>query len=109
MDVFEDDGHAATHWTSIGEEDASDRTLMQWAKRHEHIVFTHDLDFSAILAASHAAGPSVVQMRMDNVLPSARPQLVLQVFRQFESELEEGAILSVDLDQARIRHLPLGT
>ena len=109
VDVFENDGHAATHWTSIGEEDASDRTLMQWAKRHEHIVFTHDLDFSAILAASHAAGPSVVQMRMDDVLPSARSQLVLQVFRQFESELEEGAILSVDLDQARIRHLPLGT
>ena len=109
VDIFENDGHAATHWTSIGEEDASDRTLMQWAKRHEHIVFTHDLDFSAILAASHAAGPSVVQMRMDDVLPSARSQLVLQVFRQFESELEEGAILSVDLDQARIRHLPLGT
>ena len=109
VDVFENHGHAATHWISIGEEDASDRTLMQWAKHHEHIVFTHDLDFSAILAASHAAGPSVVQMRMDDVLPSARSQLVLQVFRQFESELEEGAILSVDLDQARIRHLPLGT
>ncbi len=106
--VLENDGHAATHWNSVGKEDAPDRTLMQWAKRHGHIVSTHDLDFSAILAATQAAAPSVVQMRTDDVLPSAQSQPVLRAFRQFESELEEGAIPSVDLEQARIRHLPLG-
>lgn len=108
VDLLEDEGHTATHWHSVGEEDASDRTLMRWAKRHEYIVFTHDLDFSAILAATQAAAPSVGQMRTDDVLPSAHSQSVLRAFRQFETELEEGAILSVDLERARIRHLPLG-
>ena len=108
VDLLEDEGHTATHWTSVGEEDASDRTLMQWAKQRGYVVFTHDLDFSAILAATQATAPSVVQMRTDDVLPSAQSQPVLRAFRQFEAELEEGAILSVDLEQARIRYLPLG-
>lgn len=108
VDVLEDEGHTATHWISIGEENASDRILMQWAKRHEYVVFTHDLDFSAILAATQAVAPSVVQLRTDDVLPSAHSQPVLRAFRQFEAELEDGAILSVDIEQARIRHLPLG-
>lgn len=90
VDVLEDEGHTATHWHSVGEQDASDRTLMQWAKRNGYVVFTHDLDLSAILAATQAAAPSVVQMRTDDVLPSAHSQPVLRAFRQSETDLEKG-------------------
>lgn len=107
VEVFQQEGHTSIHWSSVGAVDASDRELMQWAKRHEHVVFTHDLDFSALLAASQATGPSVIQIRTDNVLPVPHSDLVLRALRQFKSELREGAILSIDVDRARARYLPL--
>ena len=39
---------------------------MDWALRHDYIVFTHDLDFGTMLALSHATGPSVLQVRARN-------------------------------------------
>ncbi len=42
---------------------------MDWARPSGYVVFTHDLDFGALLAASHAGGPSVIQVRAQDVLP----------------------------------------
>jgi len=42
---------------------------MAWARANGHVVFTHDLDFGTTLALTHAAGPSVIQVRGQNVLP----------------------------------------
>ena len=42
---------------------------MEWAAKYEYVVLTHDLDFSAMLALSHAAGPSVLQVRAGEILP----------------------------------------
>ena len=43
--------------------DAPDTTIMAFAHDHAYAVLTHDLDFSAILAATHSEKPSVVQIR----------------------------------------------
>lgn len=72
-DVLNSSGIDAVHWSTVGDADASDRTLMQWAKQREYVVFTHDLDFSALLAATQASKPSVIQLRTDNVLPKINP------------------------------------
>ena len=45
-------GHHAQHWSSVGAVDAADVEIMAYARAHDLIVFTHDLDFSAILAAT---------------------------------------------------------
>ena len=42
---------------------------MAYGRANNYIVLTHDLDFSAILAATHGEKPSVVQIRADNVSP----------------------------------------
>lgn len=105
--VFEDGGFEATHWSNVGGGDASDRTLMEWAERRGCVVFTHDLDFSALLASTQASGPSVIQVRTDEVLPNQKSEIVLRALQQFESALQDGAILSIDLDQSRVRYLPL--
>jgi len=36
---------------------------MAWALANGHVVFSHDLDFGAMLELTHANGPSVVQVR----------------------------------------------
>jgi predicted nuclease of predicted toxin-antitoxin system len=108
VDVLDDGGFEAVHWSEVGAGDAPDRALMEWAKRKECTVFTHDLDFSALLASTQASKPSVIQLRTDDVLPGNQSALVVRALRRFESELKEGAILSIDLEQSRVRYLPLG-
>lgn len=74
---------------------------------HDCSVFTHDLDFSALLAATNANGPSVLQVRTQDVLPEALGLLVIRVLREHADALEKGAILTVDLLGARVRYLPI--
>lgn len=87
---------------------ATDSEILAWALEHETIVITCDLDFGAILAASQAHAPSVMQIRAQDVMSEIVTQRVSSVLAAYEGELAEGAIISVDLDTARARILPLG-
>jgi predicted nuclease of predicted toxin-antitoxin system len=80
---------------------------MAWARANEHIIFTHDLDFGTTLALTHAAGPSVVQVRGQDVLPDHMGGIVVAALRQHESALETGALVVVDASRSRVRVLPL--
>ncbi len=71
------------------------------------IVLTHDLDFSAILAATHGEKPSVVQIRAEDVSPNAIGMQVVAALRQMESELKAGAMLTIDPSRTRMNLLPL--
>jgi predicted nuclease of predicted toxin-antitoxin system len=50
--VLGDKGFQALHWSKIGMPNAPDHEIMAWAKENGYILFTHDLDFGAILAAT---------------------------------------------------------
>lgn len=65
-----------------------DRTILQWALTNNYVIFTNDLDLGAILAATQAAAPSVIQIRGQDVLPTSIGSLVIDVLKQFESVLE---------------------
>ena len=58
----------AVHWSTIGAATAPDAEILTWAKEYQFVVITNDLDFSAILAASAGASPSVVQIRTQTLL-----------------------------------------
>ena len=45
-----EEGFEALHWSTAGDPKATDAAIMEWARRAGHVVFTHDLDFSALLA-----------------------------------------------------------
>jgi predicted nuclease of predicted toxin-antitoxin system len=64
-------GLPAVHWSRVGRMDAADIEIMAYAAKHDYVVLTHDLDFSAILAATQGTKPSVVQIRSDNLSPAA--------------------------------------
>jgi predicted nuclease of predicted toxin-antitoxin system len=61
-------GLAAKHWFSIGASDANDSEIFSYARQHEYIVLTCDLDFTALLAASKFQKPSVIQIRVQGVV-----------------------------------------
>jgi len=100
-------GHAAVHWSEIGSPDAKDRVVLSWPRRNNHVVFTHDLDFGAILAATNADAPSVVQIRTQDPSPAHCAPLVLYVLRRHEAALATGALVVADEDRTRVRLLPL--
>lgn len=100
-------GIEAAHWSALGAVDAPDAAVMAFAKLHDRVVLTHDLDFGAILAATQRAKPSVVQIRSGDVRPEAAGPAVVAAVRQMAGDLERGALLTVAPDRMRIRLLPL--
>jgi predicted nuclease of predicted toxin-antitoxin system len=80
---------------------------MEWARDNEYVIFTHDLDFGALLAVTHAEGPSVIQVRSQDVLPQHMEAIVIASLRQYASLIEEGALIILDESTSRARILPL--
>jgi len=107
VSLFESHGWEATHWSSVGPPTAPDSRIMEWATSHGYCVVTNDLDFSAILAATRGEGPSVVQIRAQDLSAQTLGPTLVSVLRRNSSALETGAILTVDLQHARVRSLPL--
>lgn len=104
---LEQEGLEAVHWASVGSPTASDADIMEWARQHGHIVFTHDLDFSALLAVTGAMGPSVLQVRAQDVLPEAIGRDVVRVLTLRAQAFLIGAIVTIDKLKARVRVLPM--
>ena len=100
-------GHTATHWLSVGSLHAKDREILTWARERRQVVFTHDLDSGAILAATDADSPSVIQIRTQDPTPEHCGQIVVDTLHRYADALAAGALISVDEDRARIRLLPL--
>lgn len=100
-------GWPAVHWSTVGDPRAADATIMAWARANGYVVFTHDLDFGAALALTHAAGPSVLQVRGQDVLPDELGPMLFAALRQHDAALAAGALIVVDAKKSRIRVLPL--
>ena len=80
---------------------------MDYARANDFVVLTHDLDFGAILAATQGEKPSVVQIRAEDVSPDVIGRQLIDALRQMATELEDGALLTVDPNRTRLRLLPL--
>ncbi|MGG6269661.1 DUF5615 family PIN-like protein [Leptolyngbya sp. AN03gr2] len=107
VDVFEQNGIEAVHWSTVGHPGEIDQVILAWAKARQYIVFTHDLDFGTLLAATQADAPSVIQVRTQDPLPSRISTIVLSALQQFQQQLEEGALVTIDAAKAKVRVLPI--
>lgn len=106
VEVLTAAGIEAAHWSALGANNAPDAIIMAYARDNDYVVLTHDLDFSAMLAATHGEKPSVVQIRADDVSPDVIGQKVIMALRQMALELESGALLTIDPNRTRLRVLP---
>jgi predicted nuclease of predicted toxin-antitoxin system len=100
-------GYEAVHWSTVGDGRAPDTQIMAYARANDRVVFTHDLDFGTLLALTHAIGPSVLQVRGQNVLPEHMAPLVIAALRQYSAELTVGAMVVVEETKSRVRVLPI--
>jgi len=106
--VLKQAGHTAIHWSKVGSAGAPDREILAWAQANNQVVFTHDLDFGAILAATQANAPSVLQIRTQDPTPCRCAPMVTAILSRYADALMNGALLTADERHARVRYLPLG-
>lgn len=100
-------GHDAVHWRDVGAPRAKDATIMAWAVGDGRVVLTNDLDFGAILAATGATGPSVLQVRTEDVLPDSCGPRIAAAIVQFRAELHAGALVTIHVHSQRASILPM--
>ena len=101
-------GCDAVHWSAIGLHSAPDSTICEYARQHESVILTNDLDFPQILAHTRAAKPSVILLRGEPLVPELRAVLVIAAIKSCHVELVAGAILTLDWSGSfRCRVLPL--
>ena len=107
LNLLADAGIEAAHWSAVGKPNARDTDIMDFARTNNYVVLTHDLDFGAILAATHGDKPSVIQIRSEDVSPEVIGKQVVGAVQQMAAELDKGALLTVDPYRIRLRLLPL--
>ena len=100
-------GFEALHWSTLGDHHADDGELLAWCRTQHAVLFTHDLDFSALIALAGTKGPSVIQIRTQDLLPEDVGEMLVGVLREHEKQLLHGAIVSIVEDGARVRVLPI--
>ena len=87
-------GSESLHWSEVGQASAPDSQLMDYASANGWVIFTHDLDFGALLASRKSRRPSVIQIRTQDVLPNAIGDLIIRALRAAAPQLEAGALVT---------------
>jgi predicted nuclease of predicted toxin-antitoxin system len=99
-------GHDVVHVRDLDPR-ATDDWIVEWARRHDRVAVTIDLDFGDIMSHVKEASPSVVLMRLRHPTPAnVVDRLSIALSDHFEA-LESGAIVIVEDSRIRVRRLPI--
>ncbi len=101
-------GYDAVHLRDQGLQQLSDQEIVDKARAEHRVIVTHDLDFGRIIALSGARIPSIITFRLGNMRPGEVNHYLSQVLARFATELENGALISVNEGGIRVRSLPIG-
>ena len=104
---FKNNGYDCSHWSTIGKPDAKDSEILKWAQVNKATIITHDLDFSALLAASGQTMPSVIQIRDNNIAPETHGALFIETLKNHMQATSNGCLISIEPQKRKLRMLPL--
>jgi predicted nuclease of predicted toxin-antitoxin system len=102
-------GHVCRHVGDIGMSRAKDVEIVAEAKRTGEVIITHDLDYGHLLAFSGEKAPSVIILRLRDLRMNEVMSRFDAVWKEIESPLVDGAIVSLSDKSLRIRTLPIGS
>lgn len=100
-------GTDSQHVSDVGFSEADDAEILERARFENRVVVTLDADFHALLALSGARGPSVIRLRIEGLKGQELKLILEQTVRQFDEDLQQGAVITIQPGRARIRLLPL--
>ncbi len=104
--LLEEAGYSVAHWSAIGVASAPDTEIMAFAKNNEYVVLTHDLDFGAMLTKTQDDGPSVLQVRCNDLDPDVIGPAVLSALGEICGRRDGHLLVTVEPHRMRMRLLP---
>lgn len=99
-------GHDVVHVRDLDPR-ANDAWIIEWARKHDRIAVTIDLDFGDIMSHVKEASPSVVLMRLRNPTPANVVVRLMSALDDHREALASGAIVIVEDSRIRVRRLPI--
>ena len=93
--------------SEIGLHAASDSQILNYGRVNFRTCVTLDSDFHSLLAATSAAAPSVIRLRLQHLGPDKACDVIRAVLERTAAELEKGAVVSVTPLGIRVRRLPI--
>jgi len=107
LTILHDYGHEGVHAHQIGQDRATDRELLEIARREHRIVITADLDFPRLLALTSTEGPGLILFRGGNYSDAEMCELLERVLAEVPPEQLEVSVCVVDRRRIRLTRLPL--
>lgn len=101
-------GLDAVHVGELGLAQASDSSILEFARHERRVICTLDADFHRLLALGGWVSPSVIRIRMEGLRGPEMAELILEVLGETAPSLAAGAAVSVTARAVRVRRLPLG-
>ncbi|MFB0515072.1 MAG: DUF5615 family PIN-like protein [Candidatus Neomarinimicrobiota bacterium] len=107
VDFLKSHGHEAIRLADLGMAGAEDMETVDYARQHDMVILTMDLDFGGLMAQRAWDKPSVVTFRLENP-ETARINRILQSrLSEIEADLQVGALVTVAEFRVRVRALPI--
>ena len=100
-------GYDIVRTTDLLPATAADAEILELARIQGRVILTQDLDFSMLVALGNYGLPSLITLRLSSVKPDLVTQKLLNVLPTVETELTEGAAVTINDDSVRIRKLPI--
>ena len=100
-------GHNVCRVTDLLPANASDEEIVERAAQDRRVILTQDLDFSSIIALSGRQTPSLLSLRLNSSKVEIVNAVLQRMLPVLESELEQGALVTIEDQRVRLRRLPL--
>ena len=102
-----DAGVDALHVADLGMAAAPDSDILAWCRQHRAVAVTLDADFHAAIALSGEVAPSAIRLRVQGLKGPETARLLIDVLASRRSQLEAGALITVQHGRLRVRNLPV--
>jgi predicted nuclease of predicted toxin-antitoxin system len=104
-----DVGWDIIHVGDIGMSCASDRDILDYARRDQRVCVTLDADFHALLALSNVKAPSVIRIRQEGLTGARLAHLLKVTWPHIDQAIRQGAMVSITHHTIRMRRLPIAS
>jgi len=100
-------GHDIVRVKEVLPPTADDDTIIGWAVKESRTILTQDLDFSAIIALSRKAEPSLISLRLSSSKIEYVNGVLQKILPDVEADALSGSIIVVEDARVRCRRLPI--
>lgn len=107
VNALSSEGWATIRVSNVLAANASDATILAFARQYDYVIITQDLDFSTLLALGGFERPSVITLRLKDTAPEIVTARLKSVLAEISESLDKGCAVTVDDRSLRIRYLPI--